>query len=87
MSQPSRNASPESILASKRVFFATTKTSMGRRLFQTERNADLLVDVLRALALERGFSEVQVLNKDSFVQHQAYIAKNPVFGKQESGEG
>jgi putative transposase len=132
MSQPSRNASPESILASKRVFFATTKTSMGRRLFQTERNADLLVDVLRALALERkfklhdfvimpdhihllltvengmtiekamqfikgrfshlltkgyghlgevwerGFSEVQVLNKDSFVQHQAYIAKNPI---------
>jgi putative transposase len=132
MSQPSRNASPESILASKRVFFATTKTSMGRHLFQTERNANLLIDVLRSLVSERkfklhdfvimpdhvhlllmvedgmtiektmqlikgrfshrltkefghlgevwerGFSEVQVLNRESFVQHQAYIAKNPV---------
>jgi putative transposase len=55
MSQPGRNASPESILGSMRVFFATTKTSMGRRLLQSERNADLLVDVLRSLVAEHRF--------------------------------
>jgi putative transposase len=132
MSQPGRNASPGSILNSKRVFFATTKTSMGRRLLQSERNAGLFIDVLRSLAAEhrfrvydfvimpdhvhllievgsemtvekamqlikgrfshrltkefghlgevwqQGFSEVQVLNRESFAQHRAYIATNPV---------
>jgi putative transposase len=48
MAHPARNASPETILSSARVFFATTKTSMGRRLLQSERNAMLLVDVLRS---------------------------------------
>ena len=105
---------------------------MGRRLFQTERNAGLLIDVLRSLVAERkfklcdfvimpdhlhlllevegemtiekamqlvkgrfshrlgkefgykgevwqrGFSEVQVLNKESMLQHREYIEKNPV---------
>jgi putative transposase len=132
MSQPGRNASPASILNSKRVFFATTKTSMGRCLLQSERNAGLFVDVLRSLVAEhrfhlydfvimpdhvhllievgsemtvekamqlikgryshrltkefghlgevwqRGFSEVQVLNRESFAQHRVYIATNPV---------
>jgi putative transposase len=27
---------------------------------------------------QRGFSEIQVLNKESFIQHRAYIAQNPV---------
>jgi putative transposase len=47
MAHPTRNARPEAILDSSRVFFATTKTSIGRRLLQSERNAMLLIDVLR----------------------------------------
>jgi REP element-mobilizing transposase RayT len=48
MAHPARNACPETILSSGRVFFATTKTSMARRLLQSERNAMLLIDVLRS---------------------------------------
>jgi putative transposase len=132
MAQPGRNASPDGILRPARTFFATTKTSMGRRLLQTERNAGLLIDVLRSLLVERafelhdfvimpdhvhllltvgegmtieramqlvkgrfsfrlkkefgvagevgqrGFSEVQVMNRESFETHRNYIAENPV---------
>src|ERR1700693_491560 len=45
---PARNASPMAILSSTRVFFVTTKTSMARRLLQSERNAMLLIDALRS---------------------------------------
>jgi putative transposase len=48
MAHPARNASPMAILSSTRVFFVTTKTSMARRLLQSERNAGLLIDVLRS---------------------------------------
>lgn len=105
---------------------------MGRGLFQVERNAGLLIEVLRSLVAERvfklhdfvimpdhvhlllsvergmtiekamqmvkgrfsyrvrkelgiigevwqrGFSEVQVLDTDSFEAHRVYIAQNPV---------
>ena len=105
---------------------------MGRRLLQSERNAELLIDVLRSLVTEkafklhdfvimpdhmhllltvdeemtiekamqlvkgrfsfrlkkefgvngdvwqRGFSEVQVLDRKSFDAHRVYIAENPV---------
>ena len=105
---------------------------MGKRLLQSERNAELLVDVLRSLVAERkfklrdfvimsdhvhllievagemtiekamqlikgrfshrlshefsykgevwqrGFTEVQVMNQQSFQAHRAYIAENPV---------
>ena len=105
---------------------------MSRRLLQSERNAHLLVDVLRSLVAEhrfklhdfvimpdhlhllievgegmtiekamqfikgrfsrrisqefdyhgevwqRGFTEVQVMNKQNFEAHRAYIAENPV---------
>jgi len=132
MSKPDRNANPNAILSPARKFFVTTKTSMGRRLLQSERNAGLLIDVLRSLVAEhkfklhdfvimpdhlhllltveegmtiekamqlikgrfshrlshefghlgevwlRGFSEAQVLNRESFLQHRAYIAMNPV---------
>ncbi len=132
MARPSRNSSPVSALPPSRTFFATTKTSMGRRLLQSERNAALLIDVLRSnvaagrfklhdfvimpdhvhllLTVEdgmtiekamqlikggfsyrlgkefgvkgevwqKGFSEVRVDNKESFQQHRAYIADNPV---------
>ncbi len=48
MAKPIRNASPDRILSTSRTFFATAKTSMGRALFQSERTAILLVDVLRS---------------------------------------
>jgi putative transposase len=126
MAHPARNASPVEILNPSRIFFATTKTSMGKRLLQSERNANLLIDVLRSLVAEhriklhdfvimpdhvhpllmegegmtiekamqlikgrfshrlshefdfkgevwqRGFTEVQVMNKQSFEAHRAY---------------
>jgi putative transposase len=55
MARPGRNASPDSILRPTRTFFATTKTGMGRRLLQSERNAGLLIDVLRSLVTEGQF--------------------------------
>jgi putative transposase len=132
MAHPARNANSANILNPSRIFFATTGTSMGRRLLQSERNAGLLIDVLRSLVAEhrfqlhdfvimpdhvhllievcgdmtiektmqlikgryshrlshefdykgevwqRGFTEVQVLNRESFEMHREYIAQNPV---------
>jgi len=48
MARPARNASPDAIVRSARTFFATTKTSQGRPLLQSERNATLMIDVLRS---------------------------------------
>jgi putative transposase len=53
MARPKRNACSEKILSHGRVFFATTKTSMGRPLLQSERSAGLLIDVLRSLVAAR----------------------------------
>ncbi len=132
MSIPSRNSEIAQILSSSRTFFVTTKTSMGRALLQSERNATLLIDVLRScvaskkfvvhdfvvmpdhlhllitvdaeLSIERamqfikggfsyrlgkeagyrgevwqrGFSEVRVEDRQSFLKHREYIAQNPV---------
>ena len=47
MSVPVRNSSPTNIVRPSRTFFVTTKTSMGRALLQSERNAMLLIDTLR----------------------------------------
>jgi putative transposase len=131
MSKPDRNASPIGILRS-RTFFVTTKTSMGRALLQSERNAALFIDVLRTyvsarkfrlhdfvvmpnhvhllitvdeeMAIEkavqlmkggfsyrlkkefgysgevwqRGFSDVRIEDRESFLRHREYIAQNPV---------
>jgi len=55
MAHPGRNSSAANILNPSRTFFATTGTSMGRRLLQSEPNADLLIDVLRSLVAERKF--------------------------------
>lgn len=55
MARPSRNASISEILSSQRTFFATTKTSMGRNLLQSERNATLLIDVLRTHVAEKKY--------------------------------
>jgi putative transposase len=132
MAHPARNAAPANILNPSRIFFATTITSMGKRVLQSERNAGLLIDVLRSLVAkrefklhdfvimpdhvhllievagemtiekamqlikgrfshqlsheffyrgevwQRGFTEVQVLNQQSFEGHRAYIAENPI---------
>jgi putative transposase len=132
MAHPARNAAPADILNPSRIFFATTKTSMSRRLLQSERNAGLLIDVLRSLVAERkiklhdfvimpdhvhilveighdmtiekgmqlikgrfshrlshefsykgevwqrGFTEVQVMNKQALEAYRTYIAENPV---------
>ncbi len=55
MARPARNAFPDSILSSARTFFATTRTSQGRALLQSERNATLLIDVLRSYVVARKF--------------------------------
>ena len=132
MTRPCRQAKPQNILSSRRTFFATTKTSGGRTLLQSERNALLFIDVLRSYMAarkfrlhdfvvmpnhvhllltvggdmtiekamqfikggfsyrlkkeygysgevwQRGFSEVRVENRESFLRHQEYIAENPV---------
>ena len=132
MTTPVRNASSNQILSSSRTFFATTKTSMGLALLQSERNAMLLVDVLRCYAAagkfhlddfvimpdhvhllitvtsdttieramqlikggfsyrlkkelgflgevwQRGFSELRVDSRESYLRHREYIAQNPV---------
>jgi putative transposase len=132
MSKPARYANASEVLSSSRTFFVTTKTSMGRALLRSERNAMLFIDVLREnvragrfkihdfvvmpdhvhilitvnrdLTIEkamqfikggfsfrlkrefryagevwqRGFSEVRVNERQSFLQHREYIAQNPV---------
>lgn len=55
MARPARNASPEGILCTTRTFFLTTKMAMGQRLLQSERNAELLIDVLRCYARAKKF--------------------------------
>jgi putative transposase len=47
MAKPARNAHPDMIVSGARTFFATTKTSQGRPLLQSARNATLMIDVLR----------------------------------------
>jgi len=48
MAKPARNARPDNIVSSARTFFATTKTSQGLPLLQSERNATLMIAVLRS---------------------------------------
>jgi putative transposase len=131
MSKPNRNSSSADIRESARTFFVTSKTSSGA-LLQSERMADLLIDVLRSYSCagkfkvhdfvvmpdhlhllltvgeastiekavqyikggfsyrvkkelgylgevwQRGFSEVRVMDRESFLRHRAYIYDNPV---------
>jgi len=53
--KPLRRASADNVLSPNRTFFVTTKTSMGRRLLQSERNAMLLIDILRTYAKAKKF--------------------------------
>jgi REP-associated tyrosine transposase len=55
MARPARHANPSRILSPSRTFFLTTKTSLGRALLQSERNATLLIDVLRSYVARHKF--------------------------------
>jgi putative transposase len=55
MAKPARNSCAEATSYSPRTFFATTKTHGGRRLLQSERNATLLIDVLRTSVAAKNF--------------------------------
>ncbi len=55
MAKPLRYAASSSVLSLERTFFVTTKTSMGRRLLQSERNAMLFIDVLRSYVADGKF--------------------------------
>jgi putative transposase len=55
MARPARHANRSQILSPSRTFFVTTKTSVGRALLQSERNAMLFIDVLRSYAGARKF--------------------------------
>ena len=55
MAKPARNANPDRIASSARTFFVTTKTSQGAPLLQSERNALLLVNVLRGYVADGKF--------------------------------
>ena len=55
MARPSRNARIENVQSSACTVFATTRTSQGRALLQPDRNATLLIDVLRSYVAARKF--------------------------------
>ena len=55
MTKPARNGSPEEVVRTKRTFFATTRTPSGRRLFQSDRNANLMIEVLRSSVARSDF--------------------------------
>jgi len=113
MAKPARNSIPSAILSNSRTFFVTSKTVSGRALLQTQRNAMLLIDVMRSYTAtaefkihdfvimpdhvhflitvsgvkeygyardiwQRGFSEVRVDDRKSFLAHRVYIEQNPV---------
>jgi putative transposase len=48
MSKPSRPSNPENATGRLRTFFVTTRTAGSRSVFQTERMAELLIEVLRS---------------------------------------
>ena len=47
MAKPLRSSNPQKATGCPRMFFVTTQTAGRRRLFQTERMAGLLIEVLR----------------------------------------
>jgi len=55
MSKPSRPSDPHESKGQLRTFFATTRTAGGRSLFQTDRMAQLFIDVLRSYTLAGKF--------------------------------
>ncbi len=55
MAKPSRNTKPENIQQGPRTFFVTSKTIIGCALLQTERMANLFIDVLRTYVAAKRF--------------------------------
>ena len=55
MAIPTRNSDTKQIARTSRTFFVTTKTSMGRALLQSDRNAMLFIDVLRSYVAGKKF--------------------------------
>jgi len=55
MAIPSRQSNRHETPRYRRMFFVTTNTSMGRRLLQSDRFAELFVDVLRKSMAARRF--------------------------------
>ena len=132
MAKPVRNSARQSIVAGVRTFFVSSRTIQGKHLLQSQRSAELLIDVLRSytvagkfkvyefvvmpdhfhvlvsvgqdtsieravqlikggfsfrrkkeLGLEgeiwqRGFSEVRVPDRKSYLAYKKYIDDNPV---------
>jgi REP-associated tyrosine transposase len=132
MAKPARNSERRAIVAGVRTFFISSRTVQGRHLLQSQRSAELLIDVLRSYTLagkfkvhefvvmpdhfhvlvsvdgntsieravqlikggysfrrkkelgligeiwQRGFSEVRVIDRTSFIAHKDYIDANPV---------
>ncbi|HWF03861.1 MAG TPA: transposase [Candidatus Angelobacter sp.] len=56
MAIPARNSDRRAIIAGRRIFFVTSKTSLGRQLLQTQATAELLIDVLRSNTLAGKFT-------------------------------
>jgi len=132
MAKPARNSERRAIVAGVRTFFVSSRTIQGKQLLQSQRSAELLIDVLRSYTLadkfkvhefvvmpdhfhvlvsvdgntsvervaqlikggysfrrkkelglsgeiwQRGFSEVRVIDRTSFIVHKNYIDGNPV---------
>jgi putative transposase len=55
MTRPSRNTNRDDIQDGPRTFFVTSKTNVGGSLLQTERMANLFIDVLRTDVTEKKF--------------------------------
>jgi putative transposase len=56
MSKPSRPSDPNNASGCPRTFFVSTGTAGGKSLFQTERMADLCIDVLRSTMRTKGIT-------------------------------
>jgi putative transposase len=55
MAKPSRNTDPAQIQDGSRTFFVTSKTILGRSILQTERMANLLIDVLHSYVVSKKY--------------------------------
>ncbi|HWG39644.1 MAG TPA: transposase [Candidatus Acidoferrales bacterium] len=55
MARPSRNTNRDDIQDGPRTFFVTSKTYVGASLLQTERMANLFIDVLRNYVIAKKF--------------------------------
>ena len=75
MARPSRNSDPDQLLSSERTFFVTTKMSMGRALLQSERNAILLLDVLR-----QGMAAQRFGASDAIYQGRIFVSSEERIG-------